>query len=170
MFEWLYLGIFVGILNGARGSGESFFTSKGMIGLYLGLTMVLLSDNMVLFSVGILFYLAVLLGWGKGFATIHGIYNESEKEIEPIDIITDSFLIDAGFKNGIIWMTLRGILFIPMFWGNLYFSIGCLLMGVIYYAAGRVVQKFELVDRNPVRIAECIFGGLLGIALGGCYL
>jgi hypothetical protein len=165
----LYLMIMVGILNGARGSGESFFTSKGLIGLYLGLIMVILTGNIYLFSIGILFYLATVLGWGKGFAVVHGIYTD-EKEIEPLDVITDSFLLKSGKLNGFIWMTLRGILFIPIFWGSLKFGLVGLLMGAVYYVSGVIVSKNLIPSKNPIRIAECTFGSLLGLFIALCYL
>lgn len=111
-------------------------------------------------------------GWGKYFNVITGnlIYRD-EGEVKAIDRLTT---IICGYPKDrphfIRWcfvaMSLRGLLFYPLFIALSLFHISALfyglftaLMGVVYWSAKFVPEQYN------IRYAELVYGGLLGFLI-----
>ena len=117
-------------------------------------------------------YLGLVVGWGKGFATITGRYFIDERDFLPADLIGDYVFKKYGNTKlaGVAFMTVRSILFLPLFivlaaltgdyYGYLFSSLFALSMGVVYYGAGRVIE-----EKYAVRLAEVVYFFIVGAAL-----
>lgn len=158
------------LLNMCRGAGE---LARSYSTLLMGVVVYILTLDIWAAAITFLgIWIGMTIGWGKGFATIHGCYNRKEKEFYPIDVIVDKLPINNGYVLGTIWMTLRSILYVPTFLSlafistfNLFFMLPLLLKGIVYYISGRIST------RHGVRIAEGIWGAILGLMiLGGLHV
>lgn len=114
-------------------------------------------------------------GWGKGFAAQYGYWEGRELGAE-------------GIRKGVLWMTLRGLLVVPLFAGLalylerpeivLYGLVGA-LQGVVYWLPARVITRthqdwayrrrgnplWEMMH-IPGAFSETVMGALIGAALG----
>lgn len=170
----LILSLAMAILNALRGSGRFILFNRWSVCLYAGLIALSITHNPVqalIVSVGI--FLGLLLGWGKYLNLFSGnlIYKD-ETEVKVIDFITDRICgkptTSHNFKRWcLVAMSLRGLLFYPLFAGLGYFhpqafyiGAGCLLMGLSYKAASALSPQYQ------VRGGEFIWGGVLGSLIG----
>lgn len=117
-------------------------------------------------------WLGLVLGWGKYLNIFSGdMKYVNESEVKPIDWIATKI---CGFPTNsthfVRWcfvaMTLRGVLFYPVFitlsWYNhnaLCFGVGVTLMGAVYYVARIAPPNVQ------VRVGEVIYGALLGLLI-----
>ena len=165
-----------GILNALRGGA---FISRPMAAFLMGVAytiyLILLghavSDAGVAGLItGVGTYLGLLIGWGKGFAAITGIYDPTKKEFLPSDIVGNWVYAKTnnGYLAGVVWMTIRGVLFYPTYlvlavWSgdSAYATSGLLVftMGLAYGIMRLVPQQYA------VRCAEILYGSILGLAL-----
>lgn len=114
----------------------------------------------------------LVLGWGKYLNILSGnMQYVNEKEVKPIDwLATKLYGFPKESSDFIRWcfvaFSLRGMMFYPVFIGlsfyntkALFYGVGCILMGVIYYAAGFTPVGFQ------VRAGEIMYGALLGLLI-----
>lgn len=175
----IYSAIYVlviGALNAIRGAG---ILNRPSCAIYMGISskiiMALLGyDAVHAISVGFLvfagFWSGAVMGWGAGFASFSGI-KDPLPEIPLLDYVANKLQPEYNTtgkvrKWGTIWMSLRGILFMPMFpliaWvtdGSPLFGFGCVVMGLTYASARYVPRKYA------VRFSEFLFGMILGLLI-----
>ena len=172
----LLLCLIFGLLNALRGGA---FISRSLAAFLMGVTyaiyLALLGHTYLdagvcgLITFGGL-YLGLMIGWGKGFAAITGIYDPTQKEFLPSDIVGNWVYAKTnnGYLAGVVWMTIRGVLFYPTYlilaiWtGDSQFCISGLLVFTMGLAYG--VMRF-VPQQYAVRCAEVLFGSILGLAL-----
>lgn len=166
----VYLIAILAILHRLRGSDVPY-TNKVVTSLASGVAAGLFTwDWIIGVIVAVGLYLFVVLGWGRGFAAIHG--NDiafSEPEIRPIDWLAKQIAGSWGnHAHGTVWMSLRGLLLLPLFvalsvylkdWTVSLYGLSGLAKGPVYYLAGRVTQKYA------VEVAEVVMGAIIGLAI-----
>ena len=117
-------------------------------------------------------YIGLVVGWGKGFASITGRYFDKERDFMPADYVGHKVYVRTGDAKlaGVAFMTVRSILFLPLFialaaftgdyYGYLLSSLFVLSMGAVYYLAGRLVS-----ESKSVRLAEVVYFAIIGASL-----
>ncbi len=162
-------------LNALRGAGKidriscafGMAFSVELIQIYEGVYL----ENSIITSLIVFFgmWIGLVCGWGKYLNILSGnMQYVNESEVKPIDWLTTKI---CGFPTSpqqfVRWcfvaMTLRGLLFYPLFLVlSLYnhqsplWGIGCTLMGCVYYVARLAPIGYQ------VRTGEALYGALLG--------
>jgi hypothetical protein len=177
MFYYILLCLTFAILNALRGGA---YISRPLAaalmgvayGIYLTVTGINIGDVAVCALItGVFLYLGLLIGWGKGFAAITGIYDPTQKEFLPSDIVGNWVYAKTnnGYLAGVVWMTIRGVLFYPtyavlaLYTGDSGFYTSGLLVFTMGLAYG--VMRYVPQQQYAVRCAELLFGSILGLAL-----
>lgn len=167
----LWFSLLFAVLNALRGSGRfQYIFTRPAVSLYMGCAVGMYTVSPVIGTIVFLgLWGGLTPGWGKYFNVMTGslVYRD-ETEIKVIDQLTT---LICGYpqdrQHFIRWcfiaMSLRGLLFYPMFIALSFFHIYALpygllttLMGVVYWSA-----KFA-PEQCRVRYAELVYGGLLG--------
>ena len=168
----------IGLINAFRGAGNGWFT-RPAAAIYMGIATEILAAWLgypshycvaILLIVTIGFFTGAVMGWGAGFAAFHG-RKDPMPEILVIDKIADFIVRNpytiSEIRNwGVVWMTLRGGLFYPMFYflshvtgGSALWGLSCLSMGVVYGVMRYIPEK------NAVRTAELTFATIYGATI-----
>ena len=117
-------------------------------------------------------YIGIVIGWGEGFAAITKRYFKEERDLFYADNASDYVFKKTGNHRlaGAVFLTVRSAMLYPMFialaaytgdyYGFLLSGLFVLTMGVVYYAAGRVVE-----EAGAVRLAEVVYFAIIGGAL-----
>lgn len=165
------------ILNALRGGAYiSRPLAAALMGVAYGVYLLLTGSGYADIAVcavltGLFLYLGLLIGWGKGFAAITGVYDPTEKEFLPSDIVGNWVYAKTnnGYLAGVVWMTIRGVLFYPtyvvlgLYIGDSGFYVSGLLVFTMGLAYG--VMRYVPQQQYAVRCAELLFGAILGLAL-----
>lgn len=168
MIEILY-AIAYGFLNRARGSGFYDRLDSTLISRLL-MAFGCAALNTVLYPSALVFMWTIaglmlwaVWGWGKYFASIHGVIN-NEKEFFPVDWIMSKLSIADNKLWGLTAMTLRQMMIIPYFIGLslltdgfTWYFLTALLMGAPYYLSGLTFKQ------RQVEFAEYGVGGIIGL-------
>ncbi len=172
----LIIIILFAVLNALRGSG---FIDRCACAFGMGISVLVFSayqnlSDLTLISLMIFtgMWLGLVWGWGKYLNIFSGnLAYVNEVEVAPIDwIVTKICGKPATEKAFVFWcflaMTLRGLLFYPVFVGlsfykldALLYGLGCVLMGFVYFVARIAPVRWQ------VRTGEFLYGGLLGLLI-----
>ena len=174
----IILALIFGFSRAAHGGG---YVSRLLSILFMacGYAGYLLLDGRTLIDSAVMGLIAfaglfggLVLGWGKGFAAITGRYFKDEKEFFPADWAGDYAFAASGNPKfaGAVFMTVRGMLFYPLFialaaytglWlPYLLSGLAVLSMGLVYWLAGLCGET------RAVRIAEVAYLAIIGYAVG----
>jgi len=108
-----------------------------------------------------------MLGWGKYFAAFNGRYNRKEKEFKPADIFADK--ISNGYLAGIVGMSIRGLMILPLFMGLAYYFSNPLIVGigvVVGLLQGPVYGLMRILpEKYATTGAEPLMGALIGCGI-----
>lgn len=159
MIELLIIILF-GVCNALRGKAklremDAFFLCALFFYLYTGDAF-----HVIVVAVGLRFW--EMLGWGKYFSTISGVYNREEKNVLVIDNIANAVydITKSARLAGMTGMMCRGLFLTPMF-----YILGFPLLGVCIGIMQGIVYTIVGLCNGTVRNAEFIYGAVIGVGL-----